>query len=320
MAQPYDLPLDQLKTYKPELTKQPDFDAFWDRTIARLGEVPAQAELTPFRYPSLRVNVARMQFLGFNHAPIEGWYAVPHSDAPLPGLAVFHGYNSAFDGNIHDIVNLAQHGYAVLSMCVRGQQGNSSDNVVASHGNVSGWITKGIMKPEEYYFRAVYMDAVRAVEVLAARPEVDPARIGVTGASQGGSITLAAAAFSPIPIVACADYPGFANFDRIIDATPHGPLHELNDYFRRYSDPEIERRARITLSYHDIMNIATRVRCHTWMSVGLVDTVVPPSSTFAAYNHLNCSKEMSVYRYFGHEFIPGAQTRKLETLLERLQR
>ncbi|WP_313559949.1 hypothetical protein, partial [Ruminiclostridium cellobioparum] len=28
MLQPYDLPLEQLKNFKPELTKQPDFDDF----------------------------------------------------------------------------------------------------------------------------------------------------------------------------------------------------------------------------------------------------------------------------------------------------
>ncbi|WP_310735602.1 acetylxylan esterase [Cohnella herbarum] len=48
-------------------------------------------------------------------------------------------------------------------------------------------------------------------------------------------------------------------------------------------------------------------------------TVTPPSTVFAAYNHLQCPKDISVHRYHGHEFIPSAHTRKLQTLRERLK-
>ena len=319
MLQPYDLPLEKLQQYKPDFTKQPDFDTFWADTLNELSQVKLQYTLTPYDYPVKGIKVYIVSFIGFNNANIEGIYAVPEGDGQYPGLMLYHGYNWAADGCIHDVVNWALKGYAVFHMQVRGQQGYSSDNVVSSTGGVSGWMTKGLLDKNEYYYRAVYMDSVRALEVLADMKEVDAKRIGVLGGSQGGALTLAAAALSSIPVVALADYPYLSHFNRAIDICPNGPYNELNEFFRRNTKPAIEIKAKETLSYFDIMNLADRIKCHTWVSIGLVDDITPPSTVFAVYNHLLCSKEISVQRYFGHEFMSGTVEEKLTTLMKYLQ-
>ncbi len=319
MLQPYDLPLEQLKNYKPELTKQPDFEKFWSNSLDELSEIPLKYTLTPYEYPVKGVKVFTLNFSGFNNANIEGYLAIPDRKGPHPGLMLYHGYNWAANGCISDAVNWALHGYAAFQMLVRGQQGYSSDNVTSSAGGVTGWMTKGILDPSEYYYRAVYLDAVRALEVLAALDNVDAKRIGVHGGSQGGGLTLAAAALSRIPVVAVADYPYLSNFERAIEITPNGPYNEFNEYFRRNPSPEIEIQARKTLTYFDVMNLAPGIKCHTWISSGLVDDITPPSTVFSAYNHLTCSKEIAVFRYFGHEYLPGAVIPKLRTLMKYLQ-
>jgi len=320
MAQPYDLPLDQLKVYKPALTKQDDFDAFWDATLAELAQVPIAYERIKMSYPVIGIQVYQVFFQGFNNARIEGLLAFPEQAEPLPGIVSYHGYNWIIDGDVHETVNLALKGYAVLKMFCRGQHGESSDNLVSSNGHVTGWMAKGIQNKDEYYYRGVYMDAVRAIEVLAAMPEVDADRIAVTGGSQGGAITLAAAALSDIPKLAVADHPYLSNFERAVEMTPSGPYGELNEYFRRYSaKPELEANAFNTLSYFDIMNLAPRIKCHSWMTIGLVDMITPPSTVFAAYNHINSSKDISVYRYFGHEMVPASITIRLQLFMDYLQ-
>ena len=320
MPQPYDMPLEELKNYKPALTKQPDFEEFWKETLSQLASVPLKYELTPYDYPCRGVKVYRIDYLGFANANISGWLVIPDCPGPHPGLVNFHGYNWAYDGHLHDTVNSALKGYATLMMLTRGQQGNSVDNIISSTGFCSGWMSKGILSPEEYYYRAVYMDAVRALEVLASIPQVDPSRIGVSGGSQGGALTLAAAALSDIPKIALADYPYLSNFERAIDLTPEGPYLELNEYFRRYSDPKVEEQAKKTLSYFDIMNLASKIKCYTWISVGLVDEITPPSTIFATYNHLECPKEIAIFRYFGHENIPGTIEPKLRLMMNYLQK
>jgi cephalosporin-C deacetylase len=41
------------------------------------------------------------------------------------------------------------------------------------------------------------------------------------------------------------------------------------------------------------------------MIVGLMDTVCPPSTQFAAYNKMQCKKSYVIYPDFGHETLPG---------------
>jgi cephalosporin-C deacetylase len=41
------------------------------------------------------------------------------------------------------------------------------------------------------------------------------------------------------------------------------------------------------------------------MAVGLMDTICPPSTQFAAYNKIKSKKEMIIYPDFGHEGLPG---------------
>lgn len=319
MLQPYDMSLEDLKKYKPELTRQPDFKDFWKSSLEELAKVKLNFSLQPYDYPVKGARVYRAVFSGFNDAEIEGWFAIPDATGKYPGIVAYHGYNWAMDGARHETVNLALHGYAVLQMLVRGQQGGSSDNVVTSHGNQCGWMTKGILSPEQYYYRAVYMDCVRALQVMASIDEVDASRIGVVGGSQGGALTLAAAALSNIPKVAVSVYPFLSNFNRAIDIAPQMPYNEINEYFRRNTDPLIEEQAKKTLSYFDVMNLAPDIKCPVLMAAGLVDDITPPSTVFAAYNHLQCTKEIAVFRYFGHEYLPGFVEKQLGMLMKHLQ-
>lgn len=73
MAQPYDMPLEELKNYKPNPTKQPDFEEFWQKSLCSLAEVPVEYELEPYSYPVRGVKVYRISYLGFKSANIDGW-------------------------------------------------------------------------------------------------------------------------------------------------------------------------------------------------------------------------------------------------------
>lgn len=64
---------------------------------------------------------------------------------------------------------------------------------VDSGPRTRSFCTKGITAPGTAYFRLLYTDAVRAVDALRDAPQVDPARIVVSGASQAGGLGLVAA-------------------------------------------------------------------------------------------------------------------------------
>ncbi|HEX5416861.1 MAG TPA: acetylxylan esterase, partial [Chloroflexota bacterium] len=171
------------------------------------------------------------------------------------------------------------------------------------------WMTKGIHSPETYYYRGVYVDCIRALDFAVSRPEVDPLRIGVTGGSQGGAISLAVAALDPRPILSMPEIPFLCHYRRALEVTDRDPYQEIALYCNRY--PDREEQVFQTLSYFDNMNLAEKIRCPVLMSVGLQDLITPPSTIFAAYNRITTEKEIRVYPYGGHETYPTHHVHKL---------
>ena len=81
---------------------------------------------------------------------------------------------------------------------------------------------------------------------------------------------------------------------------------ELQEYFRHF-DPTHEREEEVftTLGYIDVQNLTPRIKGKVMMGVGLMDTICPPSTQFAAYNKIQSEKDVLVYPDFGHETLPG---------------
>ncbi len=51
------------------------------------------------------------------------------------------------------------------------------------------------------------------------------------------------------------------------------------------------------------------------MFTGLMDTICPPSTQFAAYNKITSKKGVVIYPDFGHEGLPGEGDRTFNFML-----
>jgi cephalosporin-C deacetylase len=60
------------------------------------------------------------------------------------------------------------------------------------------------------------------------------------------------------------------------------------------------------LGYIDVQHLAPRITGEVLMLTGLMDTVCPPSTQFAAYNKITSKKNVIFYPDFGHEGLPGS--------------
>ena len=58
-----DKPLAELEQYKPSLTRQHDFDAFWEQTLNESADQPLNATLEKVPYPVERVTVYRVSYV-----------------------------------------------------------------------------------------------------------------------------------------------------------------------------------------------------------------------------------------------------------------
>ncbi len=310
----FDLPLDQLWSYCPPQTWQPDCAQFWRHTLAEAVEVPLAPQLVPLDLPYTGVQLFRATFAGWQGAEVVGTYARPLGDGPFPALLLYHGYSSRRP-EAFDLLGWTSQSYAVLAIDIRGQSGESSDTGSYPGGHAPGYMTIGVGDPRTYYYRAVYVDALRAVELLTTRPEVDPERLGIAGGSQGGGLTLATAALWPLraqayqqPVygrvrAAFAEIPFLCHFERGATLTDAGPYQEIAHYCRRSGvDPAQVFR---TLSYFDCMNLAHWIEAPVYLTAGLMDLICPPSTIFAAYNHIRAPKEIFVAQFGEHEIFPG---------------
>lgn len=305
----YDKPLAELVDYDPPLTRQDDFDAFWQETLAESADSPLNTEMESLDYPALGVRVYQVYYDGWRGARICAWCLIPERAAgPLPALVQYHGYSGS-KSEIYHYLMWALQGYVVMAVDVRGQSGDSNDPGQYTGGHVRGWMTQGIMDPQEYYYRGVYIDCVRAIDVVTDLDDVDANRVGIMGVSQGGGLTLAVAALDQRPILAMPEVPYLCHYKRAVDMAMRYPYLEIADYLRRW--PKREEQVWKTLSYFDNLNLAPWIRCPVLMTVGLQDDVCPPSSIYAAYNKIAAPKEMKVYPYHNHAAIEAHWEDKL---------
>ena len=312
----YDKPLAELVTYDPPLTAQPDFDAFWRETLAEAARAPLNVTLREVDYPAVGARVYDLRYDGWRGARIAAWWIVPQGKGPFPALVQYHGYSGS-KAEVHPYLIWALQGYAVLAVDVRGQSGDSPDPGPYSSGHVKGWMTQGILDPQEYYYRGVYVDCVRALDVAASRPEVDATRLGVMGVSQGGGLTLAVAALDRRPVVALPEVPYLCHFQRAVDMAVRHPYLEIAEYLMKY--PDREEAVWRTLSYFDNLNLAARITCPTLLDVGLQDDICPPSSVYAVYNKICAPKEIKVYRFHNHAAVEAHWVHKLRWAHHYLQ-
>lgn len=299
-----DMPLEQLKTYKPERNEPSDFDEFWHDTLTVTRNHPINAVFEPVDYGMNTVDTFDVTFSGYGGQRIKGWYLVPKNvQGSLPAVVEYIGYGGG-RGYPTEWLIYPSAGFAFLVMDTRGQgsswrKGDTPDLPDGANPSIPGFMTQGILDPKTYYYRRLYTDAARAVEAILTRDEVDPDRIAVTGGSQGGGLSIASAGLMPNVAVCMPDVPFLCNFSRALDITPDAPYTEIVRYLTSHRE-KIET-VHNTLKYFDGMNFAARMKAQALFSVGLMDTICPASTVFAAYNHVTSDKDIKVYYYNNHE-------------------
>ena len=303
-----DLPLEQLREYRPATNGQSDLDAFWHDTLAEAANLPLNAAVETVDYPVDGLNVQRVYYDGWRGARICAWFIAKSDARSQPTMVFYHGYGGN-KGQVYDYLGWALQGYTVMAVDIRGQSGDSSDSASYSGGQVTGWMTRGITSPDTYYYRGVYVDCVRAIDFAVNRPEVDAERIGVAGVSQGGGLSLAVAALDRRPTLAMPEVPYLCHYRRALEVTEQNPYQEIALYCHRY--PDRVDTVYNTLSYFDNLNLCDRIRCPVLVTVGLRDAICPPSTIFAVYNRLGVEKEIRVYPFGGHEAYPSHHEHKL---------
>lgn len=297
-----DLPEHELREYQGSAPEPSDFDEFWSTTLAAQAH-PTNVRLSKVDSPVRTVDLYDVAFDGYGGGTVHAWLRVPAgAEGPLPAVVEYVGYGGG-RGFAEQNLLISSSGFVHLHMDTRGQGATWSVGATQDDGPITpavpGFMTRGIGDPHDYYYRRLFVDAVRAVSVAKELPMVDADRVGVQGMSQGGGVALAVAGLRHDVGAAVSLVPFLCDIRRATTITDAYPYKEIATYLSVHRT-EVARAER-TLSYFDGINFARRATAPVMFSAALMDPVCPPSTVFAAYNNYAGPKTVNLWPYNAHE-------------------
>lgn len=303
-----DMSLEKLKAYQGISPRPTDFDEFWDRSLAEMNAIDPAPSFSKVETASRIADCYELTFTSTKNARIYAKFLRPKKlEGKVPAVLHFHGLSGSSD-SWRSLYSYVSQGYCVASLDCRGQGGYSQDVGGALGTTYTTPFVRGLDgDPENLYCRDLFLDTAMLARVVMGLDEVDENRVGVTGGSQGGALSVVCAALVP-EIKLCAPiYPYLSDYRRVWNMDLDKGAYEGLRYYFRHFDPRHEREDEIfeKLGYIDIQYLAPRIRAKVLFGTGLMDTTCPPSTQFAIYNKITSEKDMKIYPDYGHENLKG---------------
>ncbi|MCI0158823.1 acetylxylan esterase [Leifsonia shinshuensis] len=246
-----------------------DYRAYWDEALDRARRHPLAFEAEPVDTGLTAIDVFDVSFAGHGGRRVSGWLRLPrHREGALPAVVHANGYGAGRLSPIDDLTWAAA-GFAHLVVNTHGQ-GNAS----------TGHLLDGVLEPDRYYYRGVFVDVARAIEAVRTLDTVDPGRVAMIGNSQGGGIALGAGALVPDLVAVLAQAPFLTDAPTALQRAAQGPWTELRGYLTEHPD-RADAVAR-TLAYVDGVTSARHATAPGWISDGLDDDICPPETARTA--------------------------------------
>lgn len=273
-----------------------DFDDFWKKALeeARRNELNPTMKLLPDRCTK-DDNVYEVSFV--NNRPnsrIYGILSVPKAQGHYPALLRVPGAGvRPYPGDTYTasgkciVLEIGIHGIPV-----------TLDQTVYDRlldGALNGYWDTNLEDPNKNYYKRVITGAVRSVDFIASLPEWNGKTLGVTGASQGGFLSIATAALDSRVTFFAAIHDAMCDYEAETKGIAGGWPHY---FYNQKADVKRIEGSR----YYDGVNFAKRLRPSQvcWFSFGYNDEVVPPTSSYGLYNIVKAKKSLTVYPMTGH--------------------
>ena len=304
----FELSYDELIAYQGTNPKPADFDQYWDKALLELDAVAPETDFADATdFPLTTATAQHLYFNGTGGYRVHAKVIRP-ANPTGPAVLMFHGYGGEQPKWI-DLIPYAARGFTIAALDVREQVAYRTPSQQPNSFSLRNHLVEGLDGgPDSLLYKHVFLDTRRLADIIRGLPEVDETRVATTGWSQGGGLSLVAAALTPEIKYVASVYPFLTDYQRAwklnLDTDPY---NEITTWFRK-RDPRHLREDEVfsTLGYIDVQHLAPRIQAEVTLYVGLEDETCPPSTQYAAYNKLSSAKELRLYPDFGHDDLPGA--------------
>lgn len=291
-----------------------NFDRFWREAKAELLRIPLDPQLEKVAVvDSGDAERYKVSLANVNGSRVYGWLHLPKGKGPFPTVLSIPGSGIGRTGRY---AGFTKAGIAVFAIEIHGLEPLNHEIIGAvqwmrpadeeidyfvelQSGVLNGYHDFGKEDPYRYYHRRSLQSAMRALDYLYTREDVDADNVFVFGGSQGGGLSLMLAAIDQGVDGVIATVPAFCN-----NATKEDQ-----------SRPEFVR----TMSYFDAALASALIEVPALIGVGFIDATCRPTGIYAAYNNLSGPKSIENFVTLGHGSPADWRSQTIAWILENIK-
>ena len=285
--------VDKIKPY----TQEPqDFRSFWQKNVEELKQVPMSYTKELYKdYCTDKIDcyLVKLQIDKMGHS-MYGFLFYPKNAQPGKHPVVLCPPGAGIKTIKEPMRNkyYAENGFVRFEVEIYGLDPRISSETFgeisrAFNDRNGGYLANGLENKDIYYMKHVYVGLVRCIDFLTSLPEWDGKNVAVQGGSQGGALAIIAAGLDSRVTQCVANHPALS------DMAGYAAKGGTGGYPHFCRQPQIlsNKDCLNTLAYFDVVNFARYVKAPTYLTWGYNDVTCPPTTSYAVWNTLKCTKE-----------------------------
>ena len=285
--------VDKIKPY----TQEPqDFRSFWQKNVEELKQVPLSYTKELYKdYCTDKIDcyLVKLQIDKMGHS-MYGFLFYPKNAQPGKHPVVLCPPGAGIKTIKDPMRNkyYAENGFVRFEVEIHGLDPRISSETFgeisrAFNDRNGGYLANGLENKDIYYMKHVYVGLVRCIDFLTSLPEWDGKNVAVQGGSQGGALAIIAAGLDSRVTQCVANHPALS------DMAGYAAKGGTGGYPHFCRQPQIlsNKDCLNTLAYFDVVNFARYVKAPTYLTWGYNDVTCPPTTSYAVWNTLKCTKE-----------------------------
>lgn len=285
--------VDKIKPY----TQEPqDFRSFWQKNVEELKQVPMSYTKELYKdYCTDKIDcyLVKLQIDKMGHS-MYGFLFYPKNAQPGKHPVVLCPPGAGIKTIKDPMRNkyYAENGFVRFEVEIHGLDPRIPSETFgeisrAFNDRNGGYLANGLENKDIYYMKHVYVGLVRCIDFLTSLPEWDGKNVAVQGGSQGGALAIIAAGLDSRVTLCVANHPALS------DMAGYAAKGGTGGYPHFCRQPQIlsNKDCLNTLAYFDVVNFARYVKAPTYLTWGYNDVTCPPTTSYAVWNTLKCTKE-----------------------------